>query len=353
MVDKVTVPVSEIELIDKVNELIDDKQDTLVSGTNIKTINGIDILGSGNITISGGGTISTPTWGNIAGTLSDQTDLKNALDAKYNASNPDGYQANVIETIKVNGTVQTVTTKTVDISIPAAPTVDQTYNASSTNAQSGTAVAQALTTKVSKTGDTMTGTLTISDTDNSISLSAQSLEMYGTQNGTDHSFRIIGEDDGAIYWDVTQDDGNTILADFQCDKTGFGMSLMDSNEDTAHISWSTRDIHALSIPTPTQSYTAIADSTAINAKWLKDNAMPLKQDVLVSGTNIKTINGNSLLGNGDITIQGGGTVAATWGSITGTLSAQTDLQNALNTKLDASVLEAYTSSEVETLWGSL
>lgn len=32
-----------------------------------------------------------------------------------------------------------------------------------------------------------------------------------------------------------------------------------------------------------------------------------KQDTLVSGTNIKTVNGNSLLGSGDITIEGGGT----------------------------------------------
>jgi hypothetical protein len=30
----------------------------------------------------------------------------------------------------------------------------------------------------------------------------------------------------------------------------------------------------------------------------------LKQDKLISGTNIKTINGNSLLGNGDISISG-------------------------------------------------
>ena len=36
------------------------KQDTLVSGTNIKTINGTSVLGSGDITISGGGG-STPT----------------------------------------------------------------------------------------------------------------------------------------------------------------------------------------------------------------------------------------------------------------------------------------------------
>lgn len=36
-----------------------DKQDTLVSGTNIKTINNESILGSGNITIQGGGTTYT------------------------------------------------------------------------------------------------------------------------------------------------------------------------------------------------------------------------------------------------------------------------------------------------------
>ena len=45
--------------IAKVNENIDDiyieKQDTLVSGTNIKTINGSSVLGSGDLAISGGG----------------------------------------------------------------------------------------------------------------------------------------------------------------------------------------------------------------------------------------------------------------------------------------------------------
>lgn len=53
-------------------------QDKLVSGTNIKTVNNQSLLGSGDITISGGG----GTWGTISGTLSDQTDLQNALDAK-------------------------------------------------------------------------------------------------------------------------------------------------------------------------------------------------------------------------------------------------------------------------------
>jgi hypothetical protein len=51
MVDKITNPPSQKDLIDKVNELVDDKQDTLVSGTNIKTINNTSILGSGNISV--------------------------------------------------------------------------------------------------------------------------------------------------------------------------------------------------------------------------------------------------------------------------------------------------------------
>ena len=40
---------------EKIQGKLDDKQDTLVSGTNIKTINGNSILGSGDIPISGGG----------------------------------------------------------------------------------------------------------------------------------------------------------------------------------------------------------------------------------------------------------------------------------------------------------
>lgn len=42
------------DLTDAINELDSDKQDTLVSGTNIKTINNTSLLGSGNITIEGG-----------------------------------------------------------------------------------------------------------------------------------------------------------------------------------------------------------------------------------------------------------------------------------------------------------
>lgn len=39
---------------------LDAKQDDLISGTNIKTINGSSVLGSGDLTISGGGGFNTP-----------------------------------------------------------------------------------------------------------------------------------------------------------------------------------------------------------------------------------------------------------------------------------------------------
>ena len=54
------------------------------------------------------------------------------------------------------------------------------------------------------------------------------------------------------------------------------------------------------------------------------NALDTKQIELVSGTNIKTINGNTLLGSGNLAI------SSAWGSITGTLSSQTDLATALD-----------------------
>lgn len=71
--------------------------------------------------------------------------------------------------------------------------------------------------------------------------------------------------------------------------------------------------------------TKLADSMAI-ARGL----IVLKQNSLVSGTTLKTINGNNLLGSGDISIS-----SEVWGGITGTLANQLDLTAALLAKQDA------------------
>jgi hypothetical protein len=89
--------------------------------------------------------------------------------------------------------------------------------------------------------------------------------------------------------------------------------------------------------TPTQLKTSLAlnnvDNTSDANKPVSSatqTALDAKQATLVSGTNIKTVNNTSLLGSGNIAISS----AVAWGGVTGTLSNQTDLQTALDGKVD-------------------
>jgi hypothetical protein len=89
--------------------------------------------------------------------------------------------------------------------------------------------------------------------------------------------------------------------------------------------------------TPTALKTALAlnnvDNTSDANKPVSSatqTALDAKQATLVSGTNIKTVNGTSVLGSGNIAISS----AVAWGGVTGTLSNQTDLQTALDGKVD-------------------
>lgn len=76
------------------------KQDVLTAGENIQINN--NVISAIDTTYTAGSGISienniisntqtSAVWGNIQGTLSDQIDLQNALNDKYDASNPDGY----------------------------------------------------------------------------------------------------------------------------------------------------------------------------------------------------------------------------------------------------------------------
>ena len=64
-----------------------------------------------------------------------------------------------------------------------------------------------------------------------------------------------------------------------------------------------------------------------------------KQDVLVSGTNIKTINNQDILGSGNIEVES----LAVWGNITGELHNQQDLHNELQAKADITDIPTKTS----------
>ena len=56
----------------------------------------------------------------------------------------------------------------------------------------------------------------------------------------------------------------------------------------------------------TQSVSGKADANSVYTKTETNTLLSGKQDALVSGTNIKTINNESILGSGNIDIQGGG-----------------------------------------------
>ena len=98
-------------------------------------------------------------------------------------------------------------------------------------------------------------------------------------------------------------------------------------------------------------YVVVADTESVDivTSWdevLSDNKVPseklvktyldTKQDTLVSGTNIKTINNNSLLGSGNINIQGGG-----GGSVIGTGSFSIDNNGHLIVELPNGVDNPY------------
>ena len=72
-----------------------------------------------------------------------------------------------------------------------------------------------------------------------------------------------------------------------------------------------------------------------------------KQDALVSGTNIKTINGESLLGEGNITIEGGGTINIDQSVISGSSNAVSG--GAVYTQLGGLKLEKITQSAYDAL----
>lgn len=334
--------------------LLNTKQDTLVSGTNIKTVNNNSLLGSGNIDIS-----ANATWGNITGTLSDQTDLANALSAKYDASNPDGfitgitsgdvttalgytpyssanpsgYTSNVGTVTSVNNT-QPDANGNVTLSIP---TVTDTYSATSSDGMSGKAVASAISGKandsdvVKLTGNqTIAGIKTFTGqvyynkaNDARIRTYAPNL-INGTNPSVTQCAGIDLQDKNGVeiaqhlaY--VDKNTGDAVSSQWVrvpgTNTSAFGVRTV-GNKTTGAV-----ETHAIT-PSTSDNSTKIATTAFVQSN------LASYQPLLTSGTNIKTINGSSVLGSGDLTVGG------SWGSITGTLSNQTDLNNALSGKAD-------------------
>lgn len=215
------------------------KQDTLVSGTNIKTINNESLLGSGNISIQGGG---TSTDVKINGTSITSGDTANiAVEGTYNASTNklmtksevDGYDASWIYT-----------------STPSVADFNAFYN------------------YVDNGGIRVYVTSQYDDQINTELVEGVEIGEWGDEKYI--SIYSVG-DLLRLICDGTQ----VTKKDVQLFERSYNKvtSLSSSSKDTQYPS----------------------------AKCVYDN-LATKQAALVSGTNIKTINNTSILGNGNLDI---------------------------------------------------
>lgn len=120
---------------------------------------------------------------------------------------------------------------------------------------------------------------------------------------------------------------------------GSNIIRMTASDELNHFFYlfTKRGTNDYSFTYETRPYTTQAEKDAWSAK----------QDELVSGTNIKTINGESLLGEGNITIEGGGTINIDQSVISGSSNAVSG--GAVYTQFGGLKLEKITQSAYDAL----
>ena len=277
---------------------VNSKQDTLVSGTNIKTINGNSLLGSGNIEIQGGSTIAVDD--SLSTTSTNPVQNKVITEALNGKASQSDIPTKVSE-LTNDSDFQTASQVAAAISGINVPTkVSQLENDS--DFQTGTQVSNSIATATSglATKAELNGKQDKGDYATTAQLNGkQDTLVSGTNIKTVNGESLLGE-------------GNILIKSVDVDS-----ALSTTSENpvqnkviTNKVNTIEQSITNLSGTIPTKVSDLTNDSGYITNAALTDLAtkeeVSAKQDTLVSGTNIKTINGNSILGEGNIVIEGGG-----------------------------------------------
>lgn len=281
---------------------LNEKQDILTAGTGISIDNGV-------ISATGGG---SSEWGNITGTLSNQDDLQKALDEKQDVLNTVAVQKVTLADVALTGDYSDLINK---------PTIPAVNNATLTITQGGetkgifTANADSDVTidldAGGSGGSSSWGSITgnLSDqTDLNDALSGKQSTLTAGEgiNITDDTISIDGEQAELVDLPVVN---NAVLTIEQNNIQIGTFSANATDNVTINISVPT-DVSNLNNDSGYQTYTDV------------ENIVSGKQDELIAGTGI------------DITdnVISCTQASAEWGNISGTLSNQTDLQDALNEK---------------------
>ena len=277
----------------QIDNSISGKQDTLVSGTNIKTINNESILGSGNLVIE-----ATPY---SAGT---------GIGISEHVISVTGDYETVVELTQAEYDALTAYSENTTYIITDAPAINMSaYTPTSGfSTINGSAITEGGNITVEETPYSAGTNINIANHVISVTGITVPTKLSDLQN--DEGFITTADTQNFVTsGDVkTQIEGynyiNSGQAQTQIDNSISGK--MDTSAMTAYATtgWVENQGYLTTETDPIFTGSPAYGITSQDiANW---NSVSGKQDTLVSGTNIKTINNESILGSGNITIQGGG-----------------------------------------------
>ena len=277
---------------------MDGKQATLVSGTNIKTINGESVLGEGNIVIEGGSSVDAYT--------------KTESDAKYATKN----ELTAVETVANNADTKADAATSRIESVETAmgnkqDTLVSGTNIKTINSQSILGSGDLAISGVSEEQAQEIAKIPTLETELAQKANISDVPTVQTDyNGTNKNYIYSKYLDSnyAVYSDFSfkpSENGIKMEADYWGSNRNraklFSIPLVTTSENGVMSAADKTKLDSIPETIPSQSE---IDGIAANVSAL-ETSMGNKQDTLVSGTNIKTINNQSILGEGNIEITGG------------------------------------------------
>lgn len=223
------------------------------------------------------GATTGASWGYITGNITDQTDLKNALNSKVNA--------NYLSTVAISGSYNDLTNKP---TIPSK-TSDLTNDSGFIDAETDPVFTNSVAHEITSTD--------ITNWNNKSTFSGNYNDLTNKPTIPDELSDLSDDSTHRLVTDTEKSTWNA--------KSDFSGSYNDlSNKPN--------------IPTKTSDLTN--DSGFVTSNYHDST----KQDTLVSGENIKTINGVPVLGSGNIEISSGGQGVPTGGTTGQILTKKSD-----------------------------
>ena len=289
---------------------VETKQDTLVSGTNIKTINGNSLIGSGNIELSddtvvidigtintSGGTLSPDVLSEINNAISEDKNIviKASADERTHIFPNVSYYRDTLSCMGIlYNTFNEIYINFFNISLTTGQYITGANNIQQ-KLVSGTNIKTV-------NGQTLLGSGNIEisgEESNSITIDLGTLSSSGGTLSSEILSQINNNlGNKSITFEGTSNGMSFTTSSYAIAGNGLGVSFLQGNVALTLVITLTTGSYTISQATLLDS----VDVKTINGQSIVGDGTIAVQEPLVSGTNIKTVNGNSLLGSGNLEI---------------------------------------------------